>query len=596
MGARESTVGCVELDECVPDPFSELFAVKIPPLDPIQTDFNGNSSDNAGANFHYFNPQDEETESEEEIDRTSAEWINFSKFSSVQTKPLDPIETDFYGNSSEDTGANLHVSPDNNTESEKSNAHTSADCDPNHFSEFSIVKMEPHETDFHGDFSENNEANLHNVVPQDEGMESGFCEIKVEPLDAAEINSNESDLVTLNAAQIKTNEYDLVKNGFCFLEPENNEAVPQDEDMESEKSNVHTLAYCDPDNFTENSVVKVEPCESAKMDFEGNSSENNEANLQNVVPQDEGMESGLREIKVEPLDAVQIKTNESELVVKGFCFKESNDKVNGMTESAHEIVNIPVQSHEHQKRTTVSGKSGVFEIQLDVDNDCYSVLRSNLASENLYPFILCVGAEKIQLIELYPNEGNPSLKLTVVIEENFQARLFVHRKEVVRPNAFWIGLPLFYTKVETVKKLLDKIKSSNVCTGNPDQFTGGPSRPQPKSKNSGYREENFGTSYSSTIRSTSCQLLINNERCLKCCDYRKYINNRKMTTEDKKRGKFEFVLPQCSLPSRLMSTEMLITLVDQQKKYIKELNRQIDVLEGKPEKQKFSWRDQFVYK
>ncbi|XP_033725150.1 uncharacterized protein LOC117315115 [Pecten maximus] len=153
----------------------------------------------------------------------------------------------------------------------------------------------------------------------------------------------------------------------------------------------------------------------------------------------------------------------------------------------------------------------------------YDSLRSDLSSAVTFPYQVNSYSEYIQIVELYPSAdkvSQPTVKLTVTIDTDLSAKLFVHRIEICKDDDFWIGLPTLFDTPLKISAILEKLKSYTVCFGSPDECfqsmvevgtlidnnTGDTS-------SSAYREGDFSavkgdTRYSSTIRSTMCKLLV----------------------------------------------------------------------------------------
>ncbi|XP_069106990.1 uncharacterized protein [Argopecten irradians] len=224
----------------------------------------------------------------------------------------------------------------------------------------------------------------------------------------------------------------------------------------------------------------------------------------------------------------------------------------------------------------------------------YDSLRSALSSVVTFPYQLNSCSENIQIVELYPSVdqvSQPTVKLSVTIDRDLRARLFVHQIELPTDHDFWIGLPHVFDTPMKVTAILEKLKSYSVCFGSPDEcFQSMVEIGTLINNNSGdtsaYREGDFkavkgNVSYSSTIRNTLCKFLVQGARCQPCSKVRHMLWGRKTRQEEKSRQlENSPVTNYIEKKSRHvdMDRKALIDKIKQQKGKIKglqdELNRQ----------------------
>lgn len=152
--------------------------------------------------------------------------------------------------------------------------------------------------------------------------------------------------------------------------------------------------------------------------------------------------------------------------------------------------------------------------------------------EQLGDFTLIRTKEDVITLVQFYDGSELALKLSVTITPSLLASISVHRQKIQQDHDFWIGLPKFLSTVTDVKKLLSKLSSFQVCLGNyEDKFShlvpiGVGLSQASASCMAAYREGDFGVNtngiqFSSTVRSTSCALLVLGKmRCGHCCRYR----------------------------------------------------------------------------
>ncbi|CAC5403380.1 THAP9 [Mytilus coruscus] len=208
------------------------------------------------------------------------------------------------------------------------------------------------------------------------------------------------------------------------------------------------------------------------------------------------------------------------------------------------------------------------------------------------PYILSCTDTEICIVELYQISCREmSIKLSVIIDSNFCAKIYVHRKEVSRDNDIWTGLPTKYDSVEFVTKLLSCLSCFSVCVGNPDEeyqyITPVGCGISDKVANTirSYREGNFsatsGTlSYGSTIRSVHCSLLVKGKRCSQCLADRRMLRKRHQRAVERHNSPpTNFV--HKTVKHENMSRSNLIEKINQQRDEIKSMSSEIEKLKRK---------------
>ncbi|VDI21533.1 Hypothetical predicted protein [Mytilus galloprovincialis] len=82
------------------------------------------------------------------------------------------------------------------------------------------------------------------------------------------------------------------------------------------------------------------------------------------------------------------------------------------------------------------------------------------------PYVLDTTSDSIKIMLLYPSAERISVKLNVMINRDFFAKVFVHRIQLSQDHDLWIGLPRIFDSVKHIQPLLMKLQSYSVCTGN----------------------------------------------------------------------------------------------------------------------------------
>ncbi|VDI21149.1 Hypothetical predicted protein [Mytilus galloprovincialis] len=209
------------------------------------------------------------------------------------------------------------------------------------------------------------------------------------------------------------------------------------------------------------------------------------------------------------------------------------------------------------------------------------------------PYIFKCTENEIRIVELYQTSSkNLSIKLTVIIDSSFCANIYVHRKEVSRDNAIWMGLPNIYDSVESVTKLLSRLSCFSVCIGNPDEKyqyitpVGCGISTQYSSTIRSFREGNFSATsassgeYTSTIRSVHCSLLVKGNRCSQCMNDRSMLRKRHQRAVERQNSPLtDFV--HKSIKHESMTRSNLIEKINQQRDEIKSMSLEIKELKRK---------------
>lgn len=216
-------------------------------------------------------------------------------------------------------------------------------------------------------------------------------------------------------------------------------------------------------------------------------------------------------------------------------------------------------------------------------------LKETLATSLKERWFLTDSEDKIKIFEFYKQPGNTvSVKQSVIIEQDFSCKLFVHRQEILRDHEVWTGLPVYISTVEDVNKLLTRLDSFSVCIGNCDEEynelipVGAGLSDGFTSEIRAYREGDFcaskgNLSYDSTVRSVKCKLLVEGNRCPECLDIRRILRKRKQRLEDRK-SKDQPNYLHSQYQHKYMVRNILVTKIEQQKHEIKTLMAENDKL------------------
>ena len=139
----------------------------------------------------------------------------------------------------------------------------------------------------------------------------------------------------------------------------------------------------------------------------------------------------------------------------------------------------------------------------------------------------------IEYAKFYHGEAT-TIQLSVKIRSDFTPLIQVHGMNVSPEHVFWSGLPEKYTTLGDIVKLLTKLHGFTVCMGNPDKEYQSLIKSHVESCQppQAYVEGDFGAvkdgvSYTSSIRSTACELLTKSKRCRKCFLYRNMLTKAK---------------------------------------------------------------------
>ena len=226
----------------------------------------------------------------------------------------------------------------------------------------------------------------------------------------------------------------------------------------------------------------------------------------------------------------------------------------------------------------VDAESICAEVHVTTSLTDFQTLQTAIAEDIQLPFHLLPMENVIQIVEFYQTR-NASVKLSVNIEEDFTAKIFVHRIELSDDHEIWDGLPKKYNSVNDIQRLLSKLQTYSVCIANPDpEFqeivpVGKGLSTAESSTIAAYREGNFGAvkgdlEYSSTIRSVHCCMLVQGARCKHCSKYRGTLRERKERQEERKK-----MGPRDLMSSKVRHTfyskSELMEKINQQKQKIK---------------------------
>ncbi|VDI16396.1 Hypothetical predicted protein [Mytilus galloprovincialis] len=194
----------------------------------------------------------------------------------------------------------------------------------------------------------------------------------------------------------------------------------------------------------------------------------------------------------------------------------------------------------------------------------------------------------IQILSFYNNSGKTVIKSAINICRNFKVNISIHQITVSADHEIWEGMPSSFTSAKAVVLLLNKLSKYNVCIGNPDEefqdvtVVGAGISHQSSPGIVAYREGDFCASigaftYHSTIRSSSCCLLVQHNRCKTCSQYRKSLKLRKqrLNQQAENRQKQGTDLMHSTYKHKDMSREMLTNKLQQQKKHIQTLDGEI---------------------
>ncbi|XP_060077288.1 uncharacterized protein LOC132556865 [Ylistrum balloti] len=222
--------------------------------------------------------------------------------------------------------------------------------------------------------------------------------------------------------------------------------------------------------------------------------------------------------------------------------------------------------------------------------DLYASLKNEIFTSGVAsPFLLNPHHRNINLLELYHKGNKTAVKISVIISEDFSATVSVHRKDLSPDHELWSCLPATYTTVTAVNELLQRINKFSVCVGNPDEDlqelvpVGVGLTDSDSLSVLAYREGDFcaskgDLSYSSTIRTVQCCMLVEGARCPSCSAYRRSLRKRKYRQEQRlsKSANFDFI--HSRIPHATMSYGMLQTKLKQQRNKIRSLESELDAL------------------
>ncbi|XP_076084495.1 uncharacterized protein LOC143055247 [Mytilus galloprovincialis] len=237
----------------------------------------------------------------------------------------------------------------------------------------------------------------------------------------------------------------------------------------------------------------------------------------------------------------------------------------------------------HLQITTVQG-----QCEIETSPGTYEILYEALRCSLPAPYMLNSTSSDIQILSFYNNSGKTVIKSAINTCRNFKVNISIHQITVSADHEIWEGMPSSFTSAKAVVLLLNKLSKYNVCIGNPDEefqdvtVVGAGISHQSSPGIVAYREGDFCASigaftYHSTIRSSSCCLLVQHNRCKTCSQYRKSLKLRKqrLNQQAENRQKQGTDLMHSTYKHKDMSSEMLTNKLQQQKKHIQTLDSEI---------------------
>jgi hypothetical protein len=284
----------------------------------------------------------------------------------------------------------------------------------------------------------------------------------------------------------------------------------------------------------------------------------------------------------------ELEEADSDSVSSEFEEMESDDQSEDIPSTEHVA---KTGSKDSDKAIIVPISDQIIEIETELSP---LQLLGKEIKENCFlyeKYAISVGFHHIRLMDMYcDSEIKTSVKLLVSINSNFDASLFVHRKEVTKKHPCWKGMPSLFSTAMSLEILMKKLDIYSVCYGNPDEEI-----QNITPVNSGiylrgnskdiiaYREENFcarkgNASYSSTIRAVDCTLLVNGNRCRPCQDVRRIVRQRKLRSDEKEETPTTKNYVHSTTPHAIMGRKSLLAKLTQQKKEIDTLSSELEKL------------------
>ncbi|KAH3832498.1 uncharacterized protein LOC127880269 [Dreissena polymorpha] len=225
-------------------------------------------------------------------------------------------------------------------------------------------------------------------------------------------------------------------------------------------------------------------------------------------------------------------------------------------------------------------------------NNCvdFSHLQNEVVANISQEFMVYKARSKLILVQMYLNGDAVCVKHSIELNADFTCNIFVHRKPVPRSHSIWKNMPLLFDRDSSIMKLCKRILEYKICIGNPDKefvellpVGGGFINNFDKSVVA-YREEDFNASfedivtyvYNSTIRSTSCELLIPKSkkiRCPKCAKYRWSIQKRKFRLENSMKSNRKYI--HTNYKHSDMTKENILQKIQEQKDEIELLESEL---------------------
>ena len=228
-----------------------------------------------------------------------------------------------------------------------------------------------------------------------------------------------------------------------------------------------------------------------------------------------------------------------------------------------------------------------FTEESNENEDPLILLKDELQSVVCSPYTVTFHQQQhaIEIIDFYKHEEQTSsVKLSVVIGKDLQVNIYVHRTLISKSHMFWNGLPQQAYTAADVCKILEKLENYGVCVGNPDEEfqdltpTGCGLSHATSEEILAFREGDFGAvqgnlKYSSTIRSSKCEFLVEGARCKKCSGYRRLLRERKCRMEEQKKREISL---KSTYKHSDMTRDMLYRKLSLQKTHIESLQTEVE--------------------
>jgi hypothetical protein len=243
--------------------------------------------------------------------------------------------------------------------------------------------------------------------------------------------------------------------------------------------------------------------------------------------------------------------------------------------------------HSHVYRKSENGETDMIyddtEVAetVDVTFDHFDNMYYELTKVVQSPYIITKCGDSIKIIEMYDS----AMKLCIVIKKDLTIHLYVHNRLVPKGNSVFEGIIDGNLDVSILMKFLNRLKTSHVCVGNPEeQFVKLlPEGSGLSVKGDGviaYLEQDFGAKrkdgiYYSSIRSIDCDFILytKGERCLHCSRTRAVLRDREYRRKEKELRPQKSYLHSKSSHSQMDRNQLLLKL-NEQKNVIKDLQKE----------------------